>query len=85
MTVADVGEERTIRPASARNEEHAAFRLLPIMRQVIGSSIPETWEHFATLMEARRAAKHMYEDDRVLRALIVTDTAPAHFVEWVER
>jgi hypothetical protein len=27
----------------------------------------------------------MYEDDRVLRALIVTDTAPAHFVEWVER
>ena len=55
------------------------------MRQGIGSSIPETWDHFATLMEARRAAKHMYEDDRVLRALIVTDTAPAHFVEWVER
>jgi len=55
------------------------------MRQGIGSSIPETWEHFATLEEARRAVKHMYEDDRVLRALIVTDTAPAHFVEWVER
>jgi len=85
MTVADVGEESAVRPAFARNEEHAAFRLLPIMRQGIGSSIPETWEHFATLMEARRAAKHMYEDDRVLRALIVTDTAPAHFVEWVER
>jgi hypothetical protein len=55
------------------------------MRQGVGSSIPETWEHFATLLEARLAAKHMYQDDRVLRALIVTDTAPAHFVEWVER
>lgn len=85
MTVAYVDDERTIRPASARNDEHAAFKLLPIMRQGVGPSIPETWEHFATLMEARRAAKHMYQDDRVLRALIVTDTAPAHFVEWVER
>jgi len=65
--------------------EHLEFRLLPIMRQGIGSSIPETWEHFTTLLEARRAAKHMYQDDRVLRALIVTDTAPGHFVEWVER
>ena len=70
---------------SAAVAERAEFRLLPIMRQGIGSSIPETWEHFATLEEARRAVKHMYEDDRVLRALIVTDTAPAHFVEWVER
>jgi len=85
MTPADVKDERTIKTPPARTDEHAAFRLLPIMRQGIGSSIPETWEHFATLMEARRAAKHMYEDDRVLRALIVTDTAPAHFVEWVER
>jgi hypothetical protein len=65
--------------------EHLEFRLLPIMRQGIGSSIPESWEHFATIEDARRAVKHMYEDDRVLRALIVTDTAPAHFVEWVER
>ena len=85
MAPADVTDERTIRTSSARNDEHAAFRLFPIMRQGVGSSIPETWEHFATLLEARRAAKHMYQDDRVLRALIVTDTAPAHFVEWVER
>jgi hypothetical protein len=55
------------------------------MRQGIGSSIPETWEHFETIDEARQAGKHMYEDDRVLRALIVADTAPAQFVEWVER
>jgi hypothetical protein len=65
--------------------EHIVFRPQAIMRQGIPSSIPETWEHFETLEEARQAVKHMYEDDRVLRALIVADTAPAQFVEWVER
>jgi hypothetical protein len=65
--------------------EHIEFRPQAIMRQGIPSSIPETWEHFETLEEARKAVKHMYEDDRVLRAFIVEDTVPAHFVEWVER
>ena len=65
--------------------EHVEFQLGAIMRQGIPSSIPETWEHFETLDEARKAVKHMYEDDRVLRAFIVEDTVPAHFVEWVER
>jgi hypothetical protein len=55
------------------------------MRQGTASSIPETWMHFATLDEARRAVKQMYHDDRVLRAFIVTDDAPPRFVEWVER
>lgn len=65
--------------------EHIEFSPRPIMRQGIASSIPETWERFETVEEARQAAKHMYEDDRVLRAFIVEDTVPAHFVEWVER
>jgi len=62
-----------------------AFRLRPIMRQGTASSIPETWAKFATAADARLAAKQMYHDDRVLRAFIVTDSAPAQFVEWVER
>jgi hypothetical protein len=65
--------------------EHIEFKLGAIMRQGIPSSIPETWEHFETVDEARQAVKHMYEDDRVLRAFIVADTVPAQFVEWVER
>ena len=65
--------------------EHIEFKLGAIMRQGIPSSIPETWEHFETVDEARQAVKHMYEDDRVLRAFIVADTMPAQFVEWVER
>jgi hypothetical protein len=55
------------------------------MRQGTPSSIPETWRPFATVEDARKAVKQMYQDDRVLRALIVTDEAPPRFVEWVER
>jgi len=63
----------------------STFRLRPIMRQGVASSIPETWAHFSTIDDARAAAKEMYHDDRVLRAFIVTDEEPPQFVEWVER
>lgn len=66
-------------------ELQQGFKLRPIMRQGTASSIAETWSHFATLEEARRAVKQMYHDDRVLRVFIVSDTFPAQFVEWVER
>jgi hypothetical protein len=56
-----------------------------MMRQGTASSIPETWTRFTTLEDARKAIKGMYQDDRVLRAFIVTDEAPPQFVEWVER
>lgn len=62
-----------------------AFRLRPIMRQGTASSIPETWTRFATIEEARRAAKAMYHDDRVLRVFVVGDEVPPRFVEWIER
>ena len=66
-------------------EARPTFRLRPIMRQGIASSIPETWAHFSTVDAARATAKEMYHDDRVLRAFIVTDEEPPQFVEWVER
>jgi hypothetical protein len=62
-----------------------AFRLRPIMRQGTASSIPEIWNRYATLDEARQAIKPIYHDDRVLRVFIVTDERPPQFVEWVER
>lgn len=55
------------------------------MRQGTASSISETWDHYATVDEAKRATKEMYHDDRVLRVFVVTDAAPPQFVEWVER
>jgi hypothetical protein len=66
-------------------EVQEAFRLRPIMRQGTASSVAETWAHFDTLDDARRAVKQMYQDDRVLRVFIVKDALPAQFVEWVER
>jgi hypothetical protein len=55
------------------------------MRQGTPSSIPETWTRFASVEDARLAAKQMYHDDRVLRAYITIDAAPPQFVEWIER
>jgi hypothetical protein len=79
-------EEPAIASTQSRLEAiPSAFRLRPMMRQGTASSIPETWTRFTTLEDARKAIKGMYQDDRVLRAFIVTDEAPPQFVEWVER
>ena len=61
-----------------------SFRLRPIMRQGTAPSIAESWLHYPSVEEARAAAKHMYHDDRVLRIMLVRDSAGT-FVEWIER
>lgn len=61
-----------------------SFRLRPIMRQGTASSIPETWTRYGTAEDARAGAKVMYRDDRVLRVMMVVDSAGT-FVEWIER
>ena len=61
------------------------FRLRSIMRQGTASSIAETWARFATVDDARRSAKQMYHDDRVLRVYVVADEMAPRFVEWIER
>jgi hypothetical protein len=78
-------EEPAVRGTPATSEPQPAFRLQPIMRQGTASSIPETWIRFASLEDARRATKQMYQDDRVLRVLVVTNDVPPRFVEWVDR
>jgi hypothetical protein len=60
------------------------FRLRPIMKQGTASSIEAAWTHYPTLEAARAAAKLVYHDDRVLRVMIVRDSAGS-FVEWFER
>jgi hypothetical protein len=61
-----------------------AFRLRPIMKQGTAASIPETWTHYASIEDARAAAKLMYHNDRILRVMVVTDSVGS-FVEWIER
>jgi hypothetical protein len=80
-----VEEPATPDVRSSPEGRRSGFRLQPIMRQGTASSIPETWLRFASVEDARKVVKQMYQDDRVLRAFIVTDEAPPRFVEWVER
>ena len=40
--------------------------------------------HFGSVEDARAAAKAMYHDDRVLRVMLVVDSAGT-FVEWIDR
>ena len=61
-----------------------AFRLRPIMKQGTAAGIPETWTHYQSVEDARAGAKSMYHNDRVLRVMVVTDSAGS-FVEWTER
>jgi hypothetical protein len=65
-------------------ETAASFRLRPIMRQGTAGSVDESWQHYPSVEEARLGAKHMYHDDRVLRVMLVRDSAGT-FVEWIER
>jgi hypothetical protein len=61
-----------------------AFRLRPIMKQGTASGIPETWIRYPSIDAARAGAKLMYQNDRVLRVMVVIDSAGT-FVEWIER
>ena len=61
-----------------------AFRLRAIMKQGTAASLPETWTHYPSVDSARAGAKLMYHNDRVLRVMMVTDSAGS-FVEWIER
>ena len=61
-----------------------SFRLRPIMRQGTAANIPETWNHYASIEDARAGAKQMYHDDRVMRVMLVVDSTGS-FVEWIER
>jgi hypothetical protein len=60
-----------------------SFRLRPIMKQGTASSIPETWTHYASVEDARIGARSMYQNDRVLRVILLDGAGS--FVDWIER
>jgi hypothetical protein len=64
--------------------DHILFRLRPTMKQGTAASIPETWEHYDSVDDARTGAKSMYRDDRVLRVMLVSDSSGS-FIEWIDR
>ncbi len=54
------------------------------MKQGTASGIAETWTHYASIEDAREGAALMYKSDRVLRDMLVLDSAGS-FVEWIDR
>jgi hypothetical protein len=54
------------------------------MKQGTASGVIETWIHYPSVEAARIGAKVMYQNDRVLRVMLVTDSVGA-FVEWIDR
>jgi hypothetical protein len=60
------------------------FRLRPTMKQGTAAGVPETWIHYGSVEDARAGARLMYQNDRVLRVMMTTDSQGS-FVEWVER
>lgn len=66
---------RTVVTGIADREMVRSFRLRPIMKQGTASSIPETWKHYSSVEDARRDAKNMYHNDRVMRVMLVVDGA----------
>jgi hypothetical protein len=85
MSPATLIVEETPSAAPSLARARPLLRVRAVMRQGTAASLPETWERYGTLDEARAAIKHAYHDDRVLRMFIVRDEVPPRFVEWVER
>ena len=70
---------------SARKQTYHRFRLLATMVQGTAAALPETWQSYRNVDEARLAAREMMRNHRVLRVAIVEDRIPMQFVEWIGR
>ena len=74
-----------LRRAIASEEACHHFRLLATMSEGVPSVLPEAWRSYRNVDDARRAARQMMDDPRVLRVTIVEDRPPLQFVESVGR
>ena len=70
---------------TAREEAYHRYRLLATMAQGTASALPEAWQSYRNVEEARIGAREMLHNHRVLRVAIVEDRIPLQFVEWVGR
>jgi hypothetical protein len=70
---------------TAREEAYHQYRLLATMVQGTAAALPEAWQSYRTVEEARIGAREMLHNHRVLRVAIVEDRIPLQFVEWVVR
>jgi hypothetical protein len=88
----EMRELRAVRTSEARpsvvvtwDEVYHRYRLLAMMVQGTASALPEAWQSYPNVEEARIGAQEMLHNHRVLRVAIVEDRIPLQFVEWVIR
>ena len=67
------------------DEAYHRYRPLAMMVQGTASKLPEAWQSYRSVEEARIGAHAMLRNHRVLRVAIVEDRIPLQFVEWVGR
>jgi hypothetical protein len=80
-----VGTSEVGRNVVGREEAHHRYRLLATMVQGTAAALPEAWQSYRSVEEARIGAREMLHNHRVLRVAIVEDCIPLQFVEWVGR
>ncbi len=68
-----------------RDEAYHWYRLIAMMVQGTAAALPEAWQSYRNVEEARIGARAMLHNHRVLRVAIVEDRIPLQFVEWVDR
>ena len=61
------------------------FKLVTTMRRGSSSGMPQAWARYASVEAARAGAAELLREDRVLRVMVVRNTIPQVFVEWLER
>jgi len=71
--------------ATTWDEAYHRYRLLAMMRQGTASALPEAWQSYRNVEEARMGAQQMLHNHRVLRVAIIEDRIPLRFVEWIGR
>jgi hypothetical protein len=64
-------------------EPDRRLRLLILMAQGPPGALPEAWQSFAQIEDARASALEALRNPQVLRVAIVEDNNPLRLVEWV--
>ena len=61
------------------------FRLIPTMRRGSATALPEASARYASIEAARIGAAALMREDRILKIMIVRNSLPGGFVEWIDR
>lgn len=64
---------------------HHRYRLLAMLGHGTAGALPEAWQCYGTVEEARIGAREMLDNPRVLQVAIIEDRPPLQFIEWVGR